>query len=94
MPPIGLQLSTVSDIILGMKPIRYTRHAKNRMRQHRITEAEVKSCLEEPEHVESSSEARLNAWAELSGKFLRVTYREDKEGFLVITAVKKKKSWR
>jgi hypothetical protein len=77
-----------------MKAIRYARHARNRMRQHRITEAEVKSCLENPEHAESSSEGRLNTWTELSGKFLRVTYKEDEDGFLVITAVKKKKRWR
>ncbi|MEI9476860.1 MAG: DUF4258 domain-containing protein [Deltaproteobacteria bacterium] len=94
MPPIGLQLKPGSDIIFGMKAIRYTRHARNRMRQHGITETEVKSCLENPEHSELSSEGRLNAWVGLSGKFLRVTYKEDEDGFLVITAVKKKKMWR
>jgi hypothetical protein len=94
MPRIGLQLRTGSDIIFKMKAIRYTRHARNRMRQHRITEAEVKSCLEAPEYCEPSSEGRLNAWVGLYGKFLRVTYREDEDGFLVITAVKKKKRWR
>ena len=59
-----------------------------------ISEAEVESCLETPEHSESSSESRLNAWVEVAGKFLRVTYKEEKNGFLVITAVKKKKRWR
>ena len=77
-----------------MKPIRYTRHARNRMRQHMVTEAEVESCLETPEYSEPSSEGRLDAWVELAGKFLRVTYKEEKNGFLVITAVKKKKRWR
>ena len=77
-----------------MKPITYTRHARNRMRQHMISEAEVESCLETPEHSEPSSESRLNAWVEVAGKFLRVTYKEEKNGFLVITAVKKKKRWR
>jgi len=81
-------------MILLMKPIKYVRHARNRMRLHRITEKEVESALRNPEHLEPSVEGRLNAWMEISEKFLRVTYKEEKDNFLVISAVKKRKGWR
>ena len=81
-------------MILLMKPIKYVRHARNRMRLHRIIEKEVESALQNPEHLEPSAEGRLNAWTETSGKFLRVTYKEEENNFLVISAVKKRKGWR
>lgn len=77
-----------------MKAIRYTRHAKNRMRWHKVSEAEVESAILSPDFVESSSETLLNAWKRLTARFLRVTYTEKNEELLIITAVKKKKGWR
>ncbi|MBM4307002.1 MAG: DUF4258 domain-containing protein [Deltaproteobacteria bacterium] len=77
-----------------MKPIKYTRHAKNRMRWHKITEIEVESALKTPEFLEPSLENRLNAWMKSSEKFLRVTYKDEGDRFLVISAVKKNKGWR
>lgn len=77
-----------------MKPIKYLRHAKNRMRGHKITESEVESAIQKPEFLEPSIEGRLNAWIKTSDKFLRVTYKEEIDRFLVVTAVKKKKGWR
>jgi hypothetical protein len=77
-----------------MKPIKYVRHARNRMRLHKIMETKVDSAIERPEHLESSAEGRLNAWTERSGKFLRVTYKEEPDNFLVISAVRKRKGWR
>jgi len=38
-------------------------------------------------------QGRINAWTETFGKFLRVTYKEEGDRILVITAVKKKKRW-
>jgi hypothetical protein len=77
-----------------MKSIKYLRHAKNRMRWHKITESEVESAIQKPEFFEPSVEGRFNAWIKTSDKFLRVTYKEEIDRFLVITAVKKKKGWR
>lgn len=77
-----------------MKPIKYTRHAKNRMRMHNIAEAEVEAAIAEPGFTELSLEGRINAWNKAGGKFLRVTYRDEPARILVITAVKKKKGWR
>jgi hypothetical protein len=84
----------LSDIILAMKMIKYMRHARNRMRWHQITETEVESAIQGPEFVEPSIEGRSNAWIKTSDKFLRVTYKEEADRFVVITAVKKKKGWR
>lgn len=77
-----------------MKPIKYARHAKNRMRQHVIEESEVEATITEPDFTEPSIEVRINAWKKSDDKFLRVTYRDELSRILVITAVKKRKGWR
>ena len=64
------------------------------MRLHGITENEVELAIRKPEHLEPSVEGRSNAWIEASGKFLRATYKELEDKFLIISAVKKKKRWR
>jgi Domain of unknown function (DUF4258) len=74
--------------------IKYTRHAKNRMRLYKITEAEVELAIQQPEHLAPSIEGRLNAWREILGYFLRVTYKEEENRYLVISAVRKKRGWR
>ncbi|OGW06391.1 MAG: hypothetical protein A2W77_04940 [Nitrospinae bacterium RIFCSPLOWO2_12_39_16] len=89
-----MQVIRQSDKIQKMKFIKYTRHAKNRMRWHKITENEVESAIQKPEFLEPSIESRLNAWIKTSDKFLRVTYKEEVDKFVIITAVKKKKGWR
>lgn len=80
--------------MLSIKMIKYTRHAKNRMRLHRITEAEIESAINNPDFIEPSPEGKLNVWKKVSEKYLRVTFKEDAGKVLVITAVKKKKGWR
>ncbi len=89
-----LQVEGLSDIIFLVKPIKYVRHARNRMRLHRVTEAEVESTIRNPEYHEPSVEGRFNAWRESSGKFLRVTYKKEENNFLVISVVRKRKRWR
>jgi hypothetical protein len=81
-------------MILIVKPIKYTRHARNRMRLHKILENEIELAIKEPAYLEPSKEGRFNSWVETSGKFLRVTYNEDENRFLVISAVRKKRGWR
>jgi hypothetical protein len=53
----------------------------------------VELAIRKPEYLEPSGEGRFNAWVEISRKFLRVTYKEEGNRLLVITAVKKKKGW-
>ncbi len=77
-----------------MKAIKYTRHAKNRMRRHNILEAEIEAAITQPDFVDPSSEEKKNAWKFILDKYLRVTYKEISDKILIITAVKKKKGWR
>jgi hypothetical protein len=77
-----------------MKPVKFTRHAKNRMRMHGISDSDVLSAIEKPEFLEPSVGERINAWIKTPDRFLRVTYRNEKDGIFVITAVKKKRAWR
>jgi hypothetical protein len=77
-----------------MKCISYTRHAKNRMRWHKIHEFEVELAINSPDFEESSSGKRFNAWKKFPDKYLRVTYVDSNGELLVLTAVKKKKGWR
>lgn len=54
----------------------------------------MESAIQKPEFLEPSEEHKLNAWIKISDKFLRVTYKEEGDKFIIITAVKKKKGWR
>ena len=76
-----------------MRPKKLDRHAKNRIRMHGITEAEIDSAVEKPDYTEPSVEGRINVWKKIGDRFLRVTYK-DEGRILVITAVKKNKGWR
>lgn len=74
-----------------MKRIKYTRHARNRMRLHKITESDIENSIKFPIITEKSSEGKINVWIKLSDRFLRTTYKELEDKILIITAVKKKK---
>ncbi|MCX5908221.1 MAG: DUF4258 domain-containing protein, partial [Deltaproteobacteria bacterium] len=76
-----------------VKSLKFTRHAKNRMRRHGINESEVEPAIQKPEFLEPSIEGKMNAWVETSPKYLRVTFREEESYFSIITAVKKEKKW-
>lgn len=77
-----------------MKTIKYSRHAKNRMRMRNISDVEINLAIEEPDFTESSADGRVNVWKRSADKFLRVTYKEVVDKVVIITAVKKKKGWR
>jgi len=58
-----------------VKPVGYTRHARNRMRLHKISEEEIELAINKPDFIEVSSEGRFNAWMKISEKYLRVTFK-------------------
>ena len=89
-----MQIIVLYVICNSMKPVKFTRHAKNRMRMHGISESDVLSAIEKPEFLEPSVGDRINAWITTPERFLRVTYRDEKDEIFVITAVKKKTGWR
>ncbi len=71
-------------------PVRFTRHAKNRMRWRRISEAQVRKCVTEPSLVEPASRGETHSWVRVANRFLRVTWIEEQGTPLTITAVLKR----
>ena len=76
--------------ILDVKPIRITRHARNRMRLYRIDDSLVEQTVRGAEWQESIAAGRMNAWMAVGERFLRVTYREEIDRIVVISAVFKR----
>jgi len=74
-----------------MKPIKYDRHAKRRMRDRHVIEDEVKSAIEDADSLEQGIKGRLNAFKFINGRYLRVTFKEEPEHILVITVTIRKK---
>jgi hypothetical protein len=74
-----------------MKPFIYDRHAKRRMRERKVTEAEVELVLKNPDFFGKSIKERINVFKFLNGRYLRVTFKEEPDYFLVVTVVVRKK---
>lgn len=77
-----------------MKPIRFDRHAKKRMKERNVFEAEVLLAMNRPDFTEESIKSRKNIYKYMNGRFLRITYKEDSEEILIITVVVRKKSFK
>jgi hypothetical protein len=71
--------------------IRYARHAKRRMKERDVSENEVETVIQNPDYSEQSVKGRINSFKFLSGRYLRVTYKNDDDQILVITATIRKK---
>lgn len=74
LPSAGPFLYTVH-----VKRIRITRHARNRMRWHRIGEDLVQQTLQAPDWEEPSIANRVNRWKRVGDRFLRVTFNDEPE---------------
>ena len=70
---------------MNIKPIRYTRHARSRMRQHHIDEESVALAVREPDQLLSSIKSRYNALKRIDDRIIRVTFLEQAEHILTIT---------
>jgi len=77
-----------------MKPIKYDRHAKRRMKDRHVIEADVKLAIENADFLEQSIKGRLNAFKFLNGRYMRVTFKEEPDHILVITVTIKKKPFK
>jgi hypothetical protein len=67
--------------------IRFTRHARNRMRLYRLTEADVSDALRQPHHVTPTSRGEQHAWKHVPTGWLRVTYVEEHQTLVVVITV-------
>lgn len=70
--------------------IKYTRHAKNRMRLYEIPENDVEKTLEDPEFIEQTIENRNNAWKKIGDKYLRVTFKQEDKMIIISVTPKKR----
>lgn len=77
-----------------MKSIKFDRHARRRMKERGITDTEAETVIKEPEYTEPSVKGRINAFKFIGNRFLRVTFKEEPDHFLVITVTMRKKSFR
>ncbi|MBI4435549.1 DUF4258 domain-containing protein [Candidatus Uhrbacteria bacterium] len=67
--------------------VRFTRHAKNRMRWRGITKAEVESTLLRPDTVERLSPDKANYFKTIRARRMRVTAVQEERQLVVISAV-------
>jgi hypothetical protein len=77
-----------------MKPIRFDRHAKKRMKDRKVSQEEVESAINNPDFSESSIKERTNMFKFVSGRYLRATCKEESDHLLVITVAIRKKPFR
>ncbi len=69
------------------QPIYIVRHARNRMRWRDISKEEVIYVLENFEHIEDDIKNRKNVFAMVKGRYLKVTFVEEKGTIVVISVV-------
>ena len=73
-----------------MKKIKFDRHARRRMKWRNISENEVISVIMKPDNKEPTINDQFNAYKEIGGRKIKVTYVESVEEIYVITALTKK----
>jgi hypothetical protein len=64
------------------------------MHERNVTENEVEAVIASPEYIEPSVKGRMNAFHFMSGRYLRVTFREETDHILVITVTVRKKPFK
>jgi len=68
-----------------MKPLRYSRHARNRLRLWRLNPDVVADVINEPEAVTPSVRGRCNAWKRVERRWVRVTFVDEGAEIAVVT---------
>ncbi len=71
--------------------IKFARHAKRRMKEREVTESEVEIVMQNPDYSQPSNKQRVNAFGFINGRYLRVTYKKEVSGILVVTVTIRKK---
>lgn len=69
--------------------IKYSRHAKRQMKWRKIAEEEVKEAINNPDKTEDTVRGRRNAFKNVGGRLLKITYKDGKDEAIVITAMVK-----
>jgi hypothetical protein len=74
--------------------LRFVRHARNRMRRDRISEADVRECIERADEALPSVNDRTNYLRQTPGGVLRVTAKAEGEEVIIITVTLMRKKTR
>jgi hypothetical protein len=61
------------------------------MRWHGVTEDLIRQTLDAPDWEEPTVGGRMNRWRRIADRFLRVTYRDEPDRIVVISAVFKRR---
>ncbi len=69
--------------------IKFSRHAKRRMKWRRISEEEVYLVLDKPDTFEESFGGRTNVYKSLGQRHIKVTYKKFSNEILIISVVDK-----
>jgi hypothetical protein len=69
--------------------IKLSRHARRQMKWRKIVAEEVSAVISDPDKVEDSKKGRKNAFKIVHGRLLKVTYKQEGETAVVITAMVK-----
>ncbi len=77
-----------------MKQIKYDRHAKKRMKDRKVSQEEVEIAMDNPDFSQPGVKKRTNVFKFVSGRYLRVTYKEESDHILIITVTIRKKPFR
>jgi hypothetical protein len=69
----------------------YTRHARQRMRQRKVTESQVEETLADPDEIETGDNGGDVAILRYGGREVRVVYGElEDDTYVVYTVIKPK----
>ena len=71
--------------------IYFSRHVKRQMKWREIEEGEIKDTVLYPEKVENSIKDRKNAFKHIGSKWLKVTFKQESDNMVIITAIDKNK---
>lgn len=77
-----------------MKPLKYDRHARRRMKERTVTEDETEYVIKNPDLCESTTKGRINAFKFINGRYLRVTFKEEIDHIMVVTVTIRKKPFK
>jgi len=75
--------------MISLNDIKFSRHAKRQIKWRKITEKEVGDTVNNPDRLENSIKDRKNAFKLIKGRTLKITYKVENGGIIIITAMVK-----
>ena len=73
--------------MINFDKIKFSRHAKRQIKWRKISEKEVQETVKNPDRLEDSIKDRKNAFKLIVGRMLKITYKVENGGIIIITAI-------